>query len=90
MLALGRDVAGDSGEPLEVADAAFADLVDLVAAYTGSDGERSEDLDTLALGLWSGMHGFVTLCHARPGLAAPTAEEYATLLATAWLGDRAA
>jgi AcrR family transcriptional regulator len=79
-------VAGEPGEPLETAAAAFTDLVELVAAYIGSDDERSTDLDTLALGIWSGMHGFVTLCHARPGMAAPTAEEYATLLATAWLG----
>lgn len=86
-------VTGESGDPLEVADAAFADLVELVAAYTGSADGRTVDLDTLALGIWSGMHGFVTLCHASPGMATPTAEEYATLLTAAWLGppkDRAA
>jgi AcrR family transcriptional regulator len=79
-------VTGASGEPIEVADAAFTDLVQLVAAYTGSEDARSVDLDTLALGIWSGIHGFVTLCQASPGMAAPTAEEYATLLANAWLG----
>lgn len=75
------------GDGLEVADASFGDLVELVGAYVGSDDSRSVDLDTLALGIWSGMHGFVTLCHAQPGMAAPTDEQFATLLANAWLGS---
>lgn len=80
-------VTDESEEAPEVADAAFADLVELIAAYVGSDVGRSVDLDTLALGIWSGMHGFVTLCHTQPGMAAPTDEEFATLLANAWLGE---
>ena len=82
-------VTNESGDGLEIADAAFSDLVDLVAAYVGSADERSPDLDTLALGIWSGMHGFVTLCHAQPGMAAPTDEEFAAMLAAAWLGESA-
>jgi len=78
-------VKGDLEDTIEVADAAFADLVGLVAANTGSEDARSVDLDTLALGIWSGIHGFVTLCHARPGRTAPSDEDYATLLAAAWL-----
>ena len=77
----------EAQDSLEVADAAFGDLVELVAAYVGSEDPRTKDLDILALGVWSGLHGYVTLlCHARPGKAAPSDEEYLALLADAWLG----
>jgi AcrR family transcriptional regulator len=79
-------VKGGPEDTIDVAAAAFTDLVELVAAHSGSEDERSADPETLALGIWSGMHGFVSLCNGRPGMAAPTAEEFATLLATAWLG----
>ncbi len=79
-------VKGEPEDTIEIAAAAFTDLVELVSTYPGSD-ERSLDPDTLALGIWSGMHGFVTLCHANPAMAAPSAEEYATLLTDAWLGS---
>jgi AcrR family transcriptional regulator len=79
-------IKGDPEDTIDVAAAAFTDLVELVAAYTGA-ADRSVDPDTLALAIWSGMHGFVTLCRASPAMAAPTAEEYATLLTEAWLGS---
>lgn len=81
--------AEETGEPLEVADASFGDLVELVAAYIGSDNPRSEALDTLALGIWSGLHGYVTLSHTKPGMTVPSEEEFARLLANAWLGPAA-
>jgi len=71
---------------LEAGDAAFADLVELIAACVGADGNPRGDLDTLALGIWSGLHGYVTLCHAHPGMAALSDAEYTSLLAGAWLG----
>jgi AcrR family transcriptional regulator len=83
------DEHGISDEPedkLEVADAAFEDLVSLITDYLGSDGRDPAELDTIALGIWSGLHGYATLCHAQPGMAALTDEQYALLLAGAWLG----
>jgi AcrR family transcriptional regulator len=77
-------------DSIEVADAAFADLVGLIEGYFDSVGGRPEELDTLALGIWSGLHGYATLCHAEPGMATLTDEQYAKMLAGAWLGSAAA
>ncbi len=78
----------DPHDELEVAEAAFTDLVELIAAYFGRDERDQAELDALALGIWSGLHGYVTLCHAQPGMAALTDEQYASLLAGAWLGQK--
>ena len=73
-------------DKVEVADAAFTDLVELIADRVGTQPPR-EELETLALGMWSGLHGYATLCHAEPGMAALTDEQYANMLADAWLGQ---
>jgi len=39
--------------------------------------------------IWTGLHGYVTLCHAGEKLDWPTGEELATMLAEAWLGPYA-
>jgi AcrR family transcriptional regulator len=68
---------------------AFQDLVGLIADYLGSDDPRHADAEVLAKGIWSGLHGFVTLRHSRPGMTWPDDEEFARRLAEAWLGGRA-
>ncbi|MGA7434492.1 MAG: TetR/AcrR family transcriptional regulator [Solirubrobacterales bacterium] len=83
---LGIEEGEDSG--LEVADAAFADLIELIAAYVGSNIEDPAELDVLGLGLWAGLHGYATLCHSQPSMAVTTDEQYASLLAKTWLGPK--
>ena len=88
------DAEGIVEEPEDMpaaADAAFDDLIYLITEYLGL-GKPPENADTLALGIWSGLHGYATLCHARPNMAvlndgeAITDEKYAALLASVWLG----
>ena len=74
-------------DSIEIADAAFSDLVELISTYMGASAPGASRLDALALGLWSGLHGYVTLCHAQPGLPTLTDEQYASMLADAWLGQ---
>lgn len=76
----------DPEDTVEVADAAFADLVGLIAGCMDPDETDPVELDTIALGMWSGLHGYATLCHLSPGLAALSDRQYASLLAGAWLG----
>lgn len=66
---------------------AFEDLRALVLADLGPDDPRRARVDLLAKGIWSGLHGFVTLRHSRPGMDWPSDEQFATLLAEAWLGE---
>lgn len=88
------DAEGIVEEPEDrpaVADAAFDDVIYLITDYLGL-GQPPENADTLALGIWSGLHGYATLRHARPNMAvltdeqALTDEKYAALLASVWLG----
>jgi AcrR family transcriptional regulator len=79
-------IEDDPDQSMEAAEGAFTDLVELIADCVGPDDAPSKDLDTLAIGIWSGLHGYVTLCHAEPKMAALTETEYMTLLARAWLG----
>lgn len=84
-------IVDESEERPEVADAAFDDLLELITDYTGG-GPAPEDVETLAMGIWSGLHGYATLCHARPNMSvladgqALSDEKYVALLAGAWLG----
>jgi AcrR family transcriptional regulator len=80
-------IEDDPDQSMEAAEGAFADLVELIAASLGPAEAPSPDLDTLAIGIWSGLHGYVTLCHAQPKMAALSEDEYMTLLARAWLGS---
>lgn len=65
---------------------AFEDLMALVADCLDDAGRAEADVRRLAQGIWTGMHGYVTLAHAREKLDWPTGEEFATMLAEAWLG----
>ena len=69
--------------------AAFDDLVTLILANLPDDDPRRADADTIAKGIWSGMHGFVTLCHSRPGMDWPSDAEFADRIARAWLASPA-
>ncbi len=70
----------------QVADDAFADLVALVTAYLGPDRAAREDASALGSGVWTGMHGYVTLRHARPWLEWEPEDEFIDRLTAAWLG----
>jgi AcrR family transcriptional regulator len=80
-------IEDDPDQSLEAAEGAFTDLVELIADCVGPEDAPSPGLDTLAIGVWSGLHGYVTLCHAQPKMAALTETEYMSLLARAWLGS---
>jgi AcrR family transcriptional regulator len=67
---------------------AFEDLVALVLADLRTDDPRRADAVLLAKGIWSGLHGFVTLRHSRPGVEWPDDEQFSRLLGDAWLGPR--
>ncbi len=67
------------------ADDAFGDLVGRILEYLPPADPRREEADTLAKGIWSGLHGFVTLRHLRPGIEWPDDEDFARRLASAWL-----
>jgi AcrR family transcriptional regulator len=80
-------VEGAEGE-MALPMAAFDFLVDLIADYVRG-GEPRDDLETLAIGFWSGLHGFATLAHVPPKMEALTDEQYVELLADTWLGPQA-
>lgn len=88
-------IVEDPEDRPEIADAAFDDLIQLINDCVGGS-QPPEDVETLAIGIWSGLHGYATLCHARPNMAvladeqAMTDEQYASLLANAWLGPPSA
>lgn len=66
--------------------AAFEDLEGLIADYLRDAGTAPDDVRRRAQGIWSGLHGYVTLAHASDELDWPTGEEFLTMLAEAWLG----
>lgn len=66
--------------------AAFEDLMSLIADYLDHAGRPEANVRLLAQGIWTGMHGYVTLAHAGSKVDWPTDEEFATRLAEAWLG----
>ena len=68
------------------ADDSFNDLVALVLDYLGDDDPRRDDADFLARGIWSGLHGYVTLSQTRTGIGWPREDEFVARLAQAWLG----
>ncbi len=84
-------IAEEPGSMPEVSSAAFDDLIDLITDYMGA-GSPPNNAETLAIGIWSGLHGYASLCHSRPNMVdlsdeqALTDTKYVALLAGAWLG----
>ncbi len=76
---------GTDEKPAAAADA-LADLRGLVADYLGRSPE-DPDVARLAMGVWTGLHGYVTLRHARPLLDWPDDETFDRMLGEAWLGS---
>ena len=81
--------AGEDGKPQGGAGlAAFGDLMDAIEAYLADAGVEGADLQRLAIGIWTGLHGYVTLRYPSPSkkMDWPTDEQFAVQLAQAWLG----
>jgi AcrR family transcriptional regulator len=76
--------AGD--EPPKAAGAqAFGDLVVAVTAVLAGDGRDPEQAIDVAHGIWTGLHGFVLLSHARPRVAQRDPDAFISHLMGAWL-----
>jgi AcrR family transcriptional regulator len=75
-----------SWDPEHPGPASFEDLVSRVAAYLEHAGREQSDVKRLALALWTGLHGYVTLSYAARKMDWPSDEEFAAQLARAWLG----
>lgn len=69
--------------------ASFTDLMGLIEAYLEHAGTGGADVQRLAMGMWTGLHGYVTLRYASRKMDWPTDEEFAAGLAEAWLGPAA-
>lgn len=79
--------SGDGHEDPDMSGpGAFDDLMKLIAAYIGDDVPGDDELRDLAIGIWSGLHGYATLCHTSKKADWPDGERFATMLAEAWLG----
>jgi AcrR family transcriptional regulator len=75
-----------SWDPEAPGPASFRDLVERVVAYLDQAGREKPDVERLALALWTGLHGHVTLSYAARKMAWPSDEAFADDLARAWLG----
>ncbi len=65
----------------------FEDLMARIAAYLDHAGAERADVKHLALAMWTGLHGYVTLRYApAQKMDWPTDEEFAAQLTEAWLG----
>jgi len=81
-----KPAEGEAPAKPAAADDAFNDLVALVLDYLGDDDPRRDKADFLARGIWSGLHGYVTLSQTRTGIGWPREDEFVARLAQAWLG----
>jgi AcrR family transcriptional regulator len=79
-------LAEGSWHPDAPGPAAFKDLVARVTAYLDHAGREKTDVERVALALWTGLHGWVTLTYAARKMDWPTDEEFVARLAQAWLG----
>jgi AcrR family transcriptional regulator len=81
-----ENAPGESGVGME----AFQDLVDAITACQEAGEARAGDPRELAIGVWSTMHGFATLCHAHDhdDLPWPDDATFAAALYEAWLAER--
>jgi AcrR family transcriptional regulator len=84
-----RPAEGEPPTKPTAADDAFNDLVTLVLDYLGPDSPRREEAELLARGIWSGMHGYVSLRQARTGKGWPDEAEFVPRLSLTWLGEPA-
>jgi AcrR family transcriptional regulator len=75
-----------SWDPDAPGPAAFKDLVARVTAYLDHAGREKTAVEPVALALWTGLHGWVTLSYAARKMDWPTDEEFVARLAQAWLG----
>lgn len=68
--------------------ASFMDLMGLIEAYLDHVGAEGADVQRLAMGIWTGLHGYVTLRYPSPSkkMDWPTDEEFTARLSEAWLG----
>jgi AcrR family transcriptional regulator len=68
--------------------ASFMDLMGLIQAYLDHAGASKADVQRLAMGIWTGLHGYVTLRYPSPSkkMDWPTDEEFTAGLSEAWLG----
>ncbi|MGI8749758.1 MAG: TetR/AcrR family transcriptional regulator [Thermoleophilaceae bacterium] len=64
----------------------FDDLVILIEGYLGPSRAEEADSRALARGIWTGLHGYVTLRQARPLVDWEDEEQFVTALGEAWLG----
>lgn len=71
-----------------VGKASFEDLVGAITACQEAGQARPGDARAIALGVWSTMHGFATLCevHDDPDMPWPDDETFIDQLYEAWLG----
>jgi AcrR family transcriptional regulator len=84
----GPDHSSEEGgwDPDDPGPASFQDLIARVAAYLDRAGRQDADAPRLALALWTGLHGYVTLRHKAQRMDWPTDERFAAQLIEAWLG----
>lgn len=68
--------------------AAFDDLMGAIEDVLDHAGVEGADVRRLAMGIWTGLHGYVTLRYPSPSkkMEWPSDEEFAAQLAEAWLG----
>src|SRR5690606_1092082 len=68
-----RAASGEAAfqERSPAADDAFGDLVGLIGDCLPAGDPRHAEANVIAKGIWSGLHGFVTLRHLRPGAEWP-------------------
>lgn len=82
-----RSAEGEPPPKPSAADDSFNDLVALVLEHLDANDPRRSEAGLLARGIWSGLHGYVSLSHSRPGMGWPTEQEFVTRLAQTWLGQ---
>jgi len=84
-----RPAEGDPPEKPPAANDAFNDLVSSVQRYLDEDDPRQAEVDLVARGIWAGLHGYVSLSQARPGIGWPDDRKFIERQAQAWLGPPA-
>lgn len=79
----------EAGEPDQhgVGAAAFQDLVDAIVAVQAVRQGREGDPRMLAMGLWTNLHGFATLCEVSDNedMPWPDDETFVGMISDAWL-----